>query len=252
VKDVEVTVVQLAQERVEGCCLGPVDLDPTPAAQRPQRRLEALALPFDVEPGEVDDVADHGEHAQRRADGERGPGSRDVEITDHGRPRRDRQEVRFVVEVLPRDIHELGHLGERERHAQAPVLPPCIGQARAVDVAHLALEEGCEKLAPELLGAVRVRRLHASGSPPPTHAQHEVLDVEPLEGQIEVPVTLALLALDGHRVALRPRAGLDADDQPVVLKHAIASLAVPVDCEPEVGLAASLVMFRWRVGMVTS
>ncbi len=127
VKDVEVTVVQLAQERIEGCRLSPVDFDATLGAQRPQRRFEALALAFDVEPGQIDDVADHAKHAQRRADGERGLGPRNIQIADHGGPHRDRQEVRFVVEVLPRDVHELGHLGERQRHAQTPVLAPRIG-----------------------------------------------------------------------------------------------------------------------------
>src|ERR1044071_8643670 len=57
VKDVEITVVKLAQERVQRCGLSPVDLDAAPGAQRSQRSLEALALAFDVEHGQIDDVA---------------------------------------------------------------------------------------------------------------------------------------------------------------------------------------------------
>ena len=60
----------------------------------------------------------------------------DIQVAHDRRPCRDRQEARTVVQVLPRDLAQLGRAGKRQGDPETPVLGPRVSRATS-DTARL-------------------------------------------------------------------------------------------------------------------
>ena len=102
-----------AGQREEVGRLEPVDRHGPGLDERLERRLELRSFHFGIQGLLIGGRAHDPQDPERELDIQRSPWSRQVEVPDDWRPGRDRQEVGGVVEVLPGDRSELGHIRER-------------------------------------------------------------------------------------------------------------------------------------------
>jgi hypothetical protein len=135
----------------EGRLLEPRDLDRAGLDEVAERALEVLALSLHVEGRCVARAANHREDAERGCDREGLARCREIEVPNDRRPVGDREEVPLVVEELPRQLHQLGHLGQREGDAETLALRLRPAERLVVEIPDLVAKESVEELPPEVL-----------------------------------------------------------------------------------------------------
>ena len=111
-EDVIVGLAQLALEGSQCRRLEPVDGHGARLNERRERLTELRLLGRDIDRLRVGRCRNDPDDPQRQGDLQRPLGLREVQVAHDRCPCRDRHEARMVVQVLPRDLAELGRAGQ--------------------------------------------------------------------------------------------------------------------------------------------
>ena len=117
----------------------------------------------------------------------------------------------MVVQVLPRDLAQLGRAGKRQGDPKTAVLVPGFLERRAIELLDVTVEQRREQPAAEVLDALRFGRLDpALALPRPADLEHEDLELHVAERRLEATEGLAGRSRRDHPVRARGLPAIDA------------------------------------------
>ena len=195
-----------------------MQLDRSGVGEARQRLLEVGALSLHIQPFVIRGTADDTEDPQRRLDRERAVTAWQIQVADHGRQRRDRQEIGRVEQELPRDVDQLRRSAQTQRDPQPAPTGPSLAQRIAIQPVDPVAEQRPKQLPTKPLRVAERRGVQPAAGARPAHPQNEVLQLQLAERNLKAPVRFGRGGARQH--AIRPVAGpVDPDPELVVLSY---------------------------------
>ncbi len=153
-EDVKLTLAQSTLQGRLGGCLQQIQRYELSSLEVVEGYTKLPPLPLHVKLRIIGRAGDHDQYAQGRFDPERLHALRQFQVTHHWCLGRQAQKAlsRCIIQVFPRHIGQLGHIGQAQPNAQPSALALRLIQAPEQAISHFGCKDGCEEATAELLG----------------------------------------------------------------------------------------------------